>query len=366
MVTGGTDEVSSGGATLQGSFSGETGTIDEIGFYYGTTSGSLGTKAVATGTSSPFTKTLTGLAASTTYYYKAFVHEYNESTSSYEDRYGDECSFTTSATPLTPTGWLELPARPAEADYVGTFYDGDDRNYTYFYDYETYTSLCVAYPLYSATMGGGYSASWKKNTNIADAYQVNCWTASYNVNYGETMWSSSQGSEYYARGHQIPNADRNGNDTMQSQTYYATNSTPQIQNKFNASIWSTLEGDVRTVASATDTLYVITGATFQTAGGSESITYINPKADETKNVPVPNYYWKVLLKVKWSGSTVTSASAVGVWLPHQQYKNNDYSSYVKSVDEIEGYTGFDFFTNLPLSLQATAEANTSWGTFSSF
>lgn len=352
--------MSTGGVTLQGSYSGETGTINEIGFYYGTTSGSLENKVTATGTSSLFTKALTGLAQGTKYYYKAYVHEWDESSSAYVYKYGAEQSFT------TKLKWLELPARPAAVDYVGTFYDGDDRNYTYFYDYETYTSLCVAYPLYSATMGGGYSASWKKNTNIADAYQVNCWTASYNVNYGETMWSSSQGSEYYARGHQIPNADRNGNNNMQSQTYFATNSTPQIQNKFNASIWSTLEGDVRTVASATDTVYVITGASFRKAGGSESITYIHPKADETKDVPVPNYYWKVLLKVKWDGNTVSSASAIGVWLPHQQYNNNDYSSYVKSVDEIESYTGYDFFTNLPSSVQTAAEANATWSTFSNF
>lgn len=288
------------------------------------------------------------------------MHEYDESSSAYVYRYGEVCSFT------TRLGWLELPARPAAVDYVGTFYDGADRNYTYFYDYDTYTSLLVAYPLYSATMGGGYSASWKKNTNIDDEYQVNCWTASYNVNYGETMWSSSQASEYYARGHQIPNADRNGNDNMQSQTYYATNSTPQIQNKFNASIWSKLEGDVRTVASATDTLYVITGASFRKAGGSESITYIHPKADQTKDVPVPNYFWKVLLKVKRTEERVTSAMAVGVWLPHQQYNNNDYSGYVTSVDQIETYTGFDMFKNLPAALQATAEANASWSTFQSF
>ena len=166
--------MSSAGATLQGSYSGETGTISEVGFYYGTTSGSLGSKAVATGTSSPFSKAITGLSAGTTYYYKAYVLEYSEAASDYVYRYGDESSFTTTSAGYAVSGWLELPARPVAVDYVGTFYDGSARNYTYYYDYDTYTSLCVAYPLYSSTMGGGYSASWKKNTNVADAYQVNC------------------------------------------------------------------------------------------------------------------------------------------------------------------------------------------------
>ena len=346
--------MSSGGATLLGSFSGESGTITETGFYYGTSSGSLDNKVSTGGVSSSFSKKLTGLTTNTIYYYKAYVVEDSQEVLGNEQQV------------VIPTHWLELPARPAAVDYVGKFYDGDDRNYTYYYDYDTYTSLCVAYPLYSNTMGGGYSASWKKNTSIADANQVNCWDYSYNVNYGDTEWSSSQGSEYYARGHQIPNADRNANNTMQSQTFYATNSTPQIQNKFNASIWSKLEGDVRTVASATDTVYVITGAAFRKVNGSESITYIHPKADSGKDVPVPNYYWKVLLKVKWSEGLITSASAIGVWLPHQQYNNSDYSSYVESVDQIETWTGFDLFTNLPSALQTTAEANTSWSSFSSF
>ena len=83
--------MSSGGATLQGSYTGETGTITETGFYYGTTSGSLDTKVMATGTSSPFSKAITGLTPNTTYYYKAYVIEGGE------ERLGDEESFDTKA-----------------------------------------------------------------------------------------------------------------------------------------------------------------------------------------------------------------------------------------------------------------------------
>ena len=67
--------MSSAGATLQGSFSGETGTISETGFYYGTTSGDLGEKVSSGSTTSPFSKAITGLTANTTYYYKAYVIE---------------------------------------------------------------------------------------------------------------------------------------------------------------------------------------------------------------------------------------------------------------------------------------------------
>lgn len=89
--------MSSGGATLQGSFSGETGTITEVGFYYGTTN-NPSTKVVATGTTSPFTKAITGLSESTTYYYKAYVIEGGE------ERAGSVVSFTTPSLGTVTTG----------------------------------------------------------------------------------------------------------------------------------------------------------------------------------------------------------------------------------------------------------------------
>lgn len=278
-------------------------------------------------------------------------------------------------------GWLELPARQTDSDlFTSTLYAGGARNYTYMYQYSMYTCLWVAYPLYASTMGsseaipGPYSPdpmemasfedrgkTWAANPQIDKSKQINVWSGSYGVSVPNAITNN----EVYARGHQIPNADRSGNDAMQSQTYYATNSTPQIQNRFNGYIWGRLEDGVR--ESVKDTVYVVTGACFRKVGGSESISYIQPQHD-TKQAPVPNYYWKVLLKVKRSGNTITGASAIGFWYEHKQYTSNDYSNsaYVKSVDQIEAWTGFDFFVNLPESLQATAETNTNWSTFKSY
>lgn len=273
----------------------------------------------------------------------------------------------------TARGWLELPRKTSGSNYYsGEFYVNNDRNYSYLYEYSNYTSLWTAYPLYRSVMTETKSTkgtTWAKNPKIAESKQINCWDASYNVIYGQTSYvnDASSASEYYARGHNIPNADRIKSGDMQTQTYYATNSTPQLQNKFNASIWSKLEGDVRSsVASDKDTVYVVTGAAFHKGNGNETVTRITPKGDPSKTVPVPNYYWKVLLKVKWSGKTITSAKAIGVWLPHQQYSSSDYSSYVTSVNQIEEWTGFDLFANLPDALEDSAESNTSWASFQGF
>lgn len=169
-------------------------------------------------------------------------------------------------------------------------------------------------------------------------------------------------------------ATANLSDLLPATTYTvygvvtATNgSTPQSQNGFNSGIWSTLEGDVRTLAQQqTDTVYVVTGAILRTVTGNETITYIKP-AKDTKNCPVPNYYYKVLLKVKREASgKISSASTVGVWLPHRVYSGESYQSYTKSVAEIEALTGYNFFANLPADIQAAAEQNSNWSTFASF
>lgn len=167
-------------------------------------------------------------------------------------------------------------------------------------------------------------------------------------------------------GYQIPNADRNGSDELVVQTYYATNSTPQIQNKFNGGIWQQLESGVRNITATTDTVYVVTGAILQTAGNHEAITWITPKSD-SKRCPVPNYYYKALLKVRRDASNkVTSAMTIGFWMEHREYSNDSYTNYATSVAEIERLTGFDFFANLPADIQAAAEQNSNWNTFASF
>lgn len=250
-------------------------------------------------------------------------------------------------------GWLEMPGDPNAEDsdnFVSMFKVGSARNYSYLFDKSMYTTMWVAYPLYGSVMGGSFSASWKPNPNLAESAQIDIWSGSYGV-------------EDYSRGHLLPDASRDGNSEMLKQAYYATNQVPQIQNSFNGGIWSSLEDAVRAEVKS-DTLYVVTGVAFKKDGGSESINYIQPKHD-TKQCPVPNYFYKVVMKVKRSGGAVTSASTVGFWFEHKTYSGS-YTNYAVSVDQIEQWTGMDFFVNLPDTVEAAAETNESWSTFQDF
>lgn len=367
--------MSSAGATLQGSFSGATGSISEAGFLYGTTSGSLetnGTKVVSGSNSSPFATTLGGLSAGTKYFYKAYVCEYDKSAGADVMRYGEEESFTTfQSEDLIPTGWLELPGDAGTADYVGTFYGSGtpsdaNRNYSYNYSYQYYSSLWVAYPLTLANTKGSVStSSWTYNDNIPDLYEVNIVDNSYPTMY--------QNAKKYSRGHQVPNADRKNNSTMNKQTYITTNQTPQIQDKFNGSIWGNLETAIRGLLSGDETIYIVTGPAYRKVGGNETISYLTGASDKDANptsLPLANYYWKAILRVKQNeNGEVLNAIAIGFWFEHKEYEStasfND-PQYIVSVNQIEEWTGFDLFANLPNSKEAIAESNTSWTNFQKF
>ena len=264
---------------------------------------------------------------------------------------------TPKPTVMPTESWLELPAEDKGVLYPNAVelkhLVGSERNYTAYYDKKTYTSMWVAYPLQSKHMGSlSRPSKWTYSSLIDQEYQVNLCDSSYE---GDT----------YSRGHLIPNASRNGIKDMQLQTFYVTNSVPQIQDNFNSGMWSSLELALQSAASK-KTLYIVTGVAFNKVGETKTINYTRAKND-TKNVPIPNYFYKVVLKVTTNSSgAVTSASTVGFWFENKAYSGSTYSNYTVSVDQVEQWTGFDFFANLPDSVEATAEKNTVWSTFSNF
>ena len=269
-------------------------------------------------------------------------------------------------TVLADPVWMELPAQVDldETMYVVTHtaqMEGrQQRNYTILYDEDLYAALWVAYPLCESHTSSGREESWGYDPHVPATSQTNV-----RQGYGASEPTANYPKNFYARGHQIPNADRSGVPEMMAQTYYSTNMTPQIQNGFNGGIWAKLEEAVRAAIPQGDTLYVVTGAVFQKDGIDEKVKEIVNKND-SKNLPVPNYYWKALLKVKRSQEGVTGASTIGFWLPHNDLKGRSYMDYAVSVDQIEAWTGFNLFPSIPDVLEPAAESQTSWDSFCAF
>ena len=262
--------------------------------------------------------------------------------------------------------WMELPAPLSIGEgrrvvtHTAEMEGRTQRNYTILYDENLYAALWVAYPLCASHTASGREETWGYDPHVPRNAQT-----SVKSGYGASHPTTNYPKNFYARGHQIPNADRSAVSQMQAQTYYSTNMTPQIQNGFNGNIWAKLEEAVRMEIPAGDTLYVVTGAVFEKYGTDEEVKTIRNKND-SKILPVPNYYWKALLKVKRSEGSVMDASAIGFWLPHDDLKGHSYVDYAVSVDQIEAWTGFDLFPSLPNKIECASEAQTSWTAFKMF
>lgn len=242
---------------------------------------------------------------------------------------------------LSPkTGWMELPAIPEGMDaftHSMTVGSVNTRNYSFLWDYDNLVAPWVAYPL----------CKWNIGNNIK---RTNAWGLDPLLPEGKQpvlyRGFSKGNNGWYARGHQIPSADRLTSYESNSMTFYGTNMTPQIQDGFNGDIWATLEGKVRSWANSSDTLYVVTGCVIDYPEG-QTVKYALDNYG--KKVSVPTAYYKVVLRyMKNSTVGYSGYSACAVWLDHKVYstKNID-SKYSMSVKDLEKKVGMDFFVNLP-------------------
>ena len=229
---------------------------------------------------------------------------------------------------LAATGWLELPAmdNPDLGYYTHSFkMNGKTyRNYSFGWSQADRVALWVAYPLCKLYTNGsvGRTNEWALDPLLGED--------------SAAPFGGYAGS--YARGHQLPSADRQCCYEANAQTFYGTNMTPQL-NAHNEKIWADLEAKVRGYANTSDTTYVVTGVIVSPSSKKEKDSY-------GKSVTVPDAYFKAVLKYSKS-STLGAWNAAAFYLEHRAYSGGVGKEHSMSVDELEEMTGLDFFVNLP-------------------
>lgn len=257
----------------------------------------------------------------------------------------------------TSWAWPELPAKVEreELSYVTHFapvYDQTQgkeltkRNFTLCFDRTKRASWWVAYPMHSAYLGSTPRPDepWTYDPKIESSWQANLALGSY--------------SDWPIRGHQVANADRNANRTMQLQTFYNSNCTPQNYD-LNGGAWMRLEGKVRDW-KCSDTLYVVTGAYWNPTSSKKT-------TDRSDNVcPIPTHYFKVLARtvrgnVRKAGDKLGDYKAdelqtIGFWVENKNV-STEADQWVMSVEEIEQKTGFTFFPTLPKEAKQQKDKN---------
>ena len=232
---------------------------------------------------------------------------------------------------LTKTGWLELPAmdNPNLGYYTHHFkMNGKTyRNYSFGWSQKDRVALWVAYPLCKLYTNGnvGRTNAWALDPLLGEDS-----AAPFGGYAGD-----------YARGHQLPSADRQCCYDANAQTFYGTNMTPQL-NAHNEKIWADLENKVRGYANTSDTTYVVTGVIVSPSSKKERDSY-------GQSVTIPDAYFKAVLKYSKS-STLGAWNAAAFYLEHRAYSGSVSKEHSMSIDELEEMTGIDFFVNLPAKI----------------
>lgn len=205
-------------------------------------------------------------------------------------------------------------------------------NYSLEYDCINRHSRWVAFTFYDVTAKNSVNRTdaWGDDPDVPEEYR-----------------SDREDYRGYDRGHICASNDRKFTVDANMQTFYYSNMSPQY-GKFNQGIWQRLEALVQDWGrnpAFRDTLYVVKGGTITT---DKVINYTGPHS-----IPVPAYYFMALVKYK-----AGYYDSIAFWLEHRDDYRSPYdlSLYAITVDELEEYTGFDFFHNLPDQLETPLES----------
>lgn len=157
----------------------------------------------------------------------------------------------------------------------------------------------------------------------------------------------------YSRGHLVASEDRVANKEANMQTFYYSNISPQLQ-VHNAGIWKKLEEKVRSWGRNSRMRKII----YVAKGGTIADDQIK-KQRVANLVVIPKYYWMALLAEDLEGKY----HAIAFLTEHRAYQRSEsnLARLALSVDELEIFTGLDFFHNLDDSIENAVEAESPIG-----
>jgi len=146
----------------------------------------------------------------------------------------------------------------------------------------------------------------------------------------------------FDRGHLAPNyaiSTRYG-VAAQRETFLMSNIVPQKPD-MNQGPWRILEETISDYAQRFDEVWVITGPLYD-----DRPTFIGPQ------VEVPDSFFKIVVDQTGRGLRV-----LAFIMPQDVRRSDDPVRFLRSVDEIEAYSGLDFLSALPDEVETALEAS---------
>ncbi len=186
-------------------------------------------------------------------------------------------------------------------------------------------------------------SSWLGSTPRQDSFRAD---TSLPAGWYQVKSTDFSGSGY-DRGHMCPSADRTKTVADNDSTFLMSNMVAQAPDN-NQLGWATLETYCRTLAGSTNELYIISGG-YGTSGFLAS-----------GHVAIPSSTWKVIMILPKGTNdpsrVTTSTRLIAIVMPNQNGISTDWRSFRVSVDYVESLTGYDFFSNVPDSIESVIES----------
>jgi endonuclease G, mitochondrial len=187
------------------------------------------------------------------------------------------------------------------------------------------------------------ATSWLGSTPRQDDFRAD---TTLPVGWYQVSGSSYSGSGY-DRGHMCPSGDRTSSVANNSATFLMTNMIPQAPVN-NQQMWANLESYCRTLANSGNELYIFSGG------------YGNSGFIDNGHVSIPTTTWKVIMVLPSGSNDVsrvtTSTRLIAISAPNNNSVVSDWRQYRVSVDAVESLTGYNFFSNVPTSIQSVIES----------
>lgn len=217
---------------------------------------------------------------------------------------------------------------------------------------------------YNNSKGMANWASWHLSRAwLGGSDRCDCFTQDGDLPNGYYKASTSNYSNTgFDRGHLCPSADRTASDTDNANTFKMTNISPQAP-MLNEVPWGALENYCRSLVAQGKELYIIAGAYGSGGSGSNGGTTTSIASG---HINVPDHFYKIIVVLPVGSNDVArvtkTTTAIAVIMPNTQAANSHTWDYYRTtIDSIEGITGYNFLSNVPDSVQAVIEANSSAG-----
>lgn len=164
----------------------------------------------------------------------------------------------------------------------------------------------------------------------------------------------------FDRGHMTPSGDRTSSVANNSATFLMTNMIPQAPGN-NQGPWEKLESYLRGQLNANggQEIYIISGS--YGVGGVGT----NGSASSIANgqITVPEQTYKIAVILSNGDNDISritnNTRVIAVIMPNiESIRPNQWQPYRTTVNAIEAATGYDFLSNVPVSIQDILEART--------